>query len=71
MNFDEKMKEINKWLTERGLDDFYAEDCLVNRMKRIDANTLEIEAFTNIYLKNDDCYSAQIKFIVKKRELTK
>ena len=61
------MDEVNKWYSEAGLDDFKEEECVVNGMKRIDADTLEMRAFTNIHLKNGDLYSAQITFIVKKK----
>lgn len=67
-NFDEEMKKVNDWITKKGLTDFKESEILVNEMKRLDAHTLEIGAYINIYLKNDDLYSAQIKFIVKKRK---
>jgi len=64
---EEELKEVNKWWTKQGLDDFEDSEFLVNRVRKIDGNTLEITAFTNIYLKNGDLYSAQITFTAKKR----
>jgi len=67
MDHDEKMKKVNEWLSKQGLDEFKDSEFLVNGMRRIDADKLEITAFTNIYLNNDDIYSAQITFTALKR----
>jgi len=61
------MKKVNDWLTKQGLDDFKDSEILVNGLRRIDEDTVEIDAFVNIYLTNEDLYSAQISFKVLKR----
>ena len=68
MSFDEKMKKVNVWWSKQGLDDFEDSECLVNGIRRIDADTLEVDAFINIYLTNNDLFSAQITFKVLKRD---
>jgi len=67
VDFDEKMKEVNAWITKQGLDIFQDSDFVVNGLRKIGEETLEIDAFVNIYLTNEDLFSAQITFKVLKR----
>ena len=71
MSFDERMKKVNAWCTKQGLDDLEDSDFIPNKLRIIDAETLEITAFINIYLKNGELYSTTIRFNVEKREDTK
>lgn len=61
-------EELSKWVTQQGLDDFEDSEFIVNEMRVIDENTLKITAFTNVYLKNGDVYSATVRFEIEKRK---
>lgn len=67
MSFDKEMKKVRAWEIEKGLTDFDDAEILVNGMKKIDDDSIEVDAFVNIYLKNGELHSAQIKFAVEKR----
>jgi len=62
-----ELDKLKKWQKEHGLEEFDESEFLVTNIKRIDANTLEITAFVNIYLKNGELYSITSNILVKLR----
>jgi len=62
-----KAKELEEWVKEQGLEDFEDSEFLVNRIEIIDENTIRVKAFVNVYMKNKDLYSTQIRFTLEKR----
>jgi len=65
-----KKEELEEWVKREGLTDFEDSEFLVNRIEIVDENTIRVKAFVNVYMKNKELYSAQIRFTLQKRRTT-